>query len=236
MSNILTIEAVDGPALRSVVHQGKTYYGGQLGQRYRVRVSNRHSARAEFVITVDGRNIIDNTPGSVTGTGYVIQPYGSSPIEGWRTSTSEVAVFRLSAPEQSYAAASGDAANVGVIGVAVWLEKPRGGAAPIAPRPTPASRPAGSGVMRDRSSGQGGMSLESLGAAAGTAFGEATTSHVSTTAFERGADRPQETAVIYYDTIENLNLIARGILPADNDANPFPADAQGFCKALGSDR
>ncbi len=70
------------------------------------------------------------------------------------------------------------------------------------------------------------MSTPPLGA--GTAFGESMTSHVATTAFERGADRPQETAVIYYDTVENL--IARGILFAGNDANPFPADAQGFCK------
>ncbi len=217
MFNILTIEAVDGPALRSVVHQGKTYYGGQLGQRYRVVVSNRHSARAEFVTTVDGRNVIDNTPGSASGRGYIIQPRASSPIDGWRTSTSEVAVFRISAPEQSYAAASGDPSNVGVIGVAVWLEKPAS-AAPVAPKPSFASRPAA--TMR------AGMSLQSLGA--GTAFGEAAASRVSTIPFERGADRPQETAVINYDTVENL--IARGILPAGKDANPFPADTLGFCK------
>jgi hypothetical protein len=229
MSNILIIEAVDGPALRSVVHHGKTYYGGQLGQRYRVVVSNRYSTRTEFVITVDGRNVIDNEPGSVSGSGYIIPPRASSPIDGWRTSTSEVAVFRLAAAEQSYAAQSGDASNVGVIGVAVWLEKVRPTPA-RAPSPTPASRMLGGGVTRSSRAGGSsadGATLQSMGA--GTAFGEAATSRVATTTFERGADSPNETAVIYYDTVENL--IARGILPADNGANPFPADTdQSFCK------
>ena len=223
MSNILTVEAVDGPALRSAVHHGKTYYGGQPGQRYRVVVvSNRYSARAEFVITVDGRNVIDNTLGSVSGSGYIIQPRASSNIDGWRTSASEVAVFRLASAEQSYAAQSGDASNVGVIGVAVWTEKVR----PAQPRFMLGDVTRGASPRGTRGSSADGATLQSFGA--GTAFGESETSRVSTTTFERGHDKPHETAVVYYDTVENL--IARGILPAVNDANPFPADAQGFCK------
>ena len=55
--------------------------------------------------------------------GYLIPAWGSVDIEGWRISQSEAAAFRFSSVPESYAARTGNAREVGVIGVAVFPER-----------------------------------------------------------------------------------------------------------------
>ncbi len=69
--------------------------------------------------------MIDGRRASLTKRGYVLAPYGRVLIRGFRTSRLAVAAFRFGSVANSYAARTGDARNVGVVGVAVFSELPR---------------------------------------------------------------------------------------------------------------
>ena len=60
---------------------------------------------------------------TASGTGYVLLPFATLEIEGFRQSTSAVAAFRFAAVGESYAAQMGSARNVGVIGAAFFAER-----------------------------------------------------------------------------------------------------------------
>jgi hypothetical protein len=73
--------------------------------------------------TVDGLDVINGKPGTFDNRGYVLLPFATLQIEGFRTSTSAVAAFRFAAVADSYAAQTGSARNVGVIGLAFFSER-----------------------------------------------------------------------------------------------------------------
>ena len=70
----------------------------------------------------------------VAQRGYLIEPWGSLLVEGFRRNFDEVAAFRFTGRGQSYSALRGTPENVGVIGVAVFPEKARAPAPIRAPR------------------------------------------------------------------------------------------------------
>ncbi len=119
-----TVEDENGNALPTFRKNGRTFLLGEPGQRYNIRVQNPTAERVEAVVSVDGRDAVSGDPGDyVNGRGYVIAPYGSVLIEGFRRSLEEVATFRFTSPEQSYSARMGTPENVGVIGVAFFRER-----------------------------------------------------------------------------------------------------------------
>lgn len=106
------------------VHVGdRTFVIGQAGQRYTIVLQNHTSHRFEAVGTVDGLDVINGKPGTFDNRGYVLMPFATLEIEGFRTSTAAVAAFRFASVADSYAAQTGSARNVGVIGLAFFGEK-----------------------------------------------------------------------------------------------------------------
>jgi hypothetical protein len=99
------------------------YVQGNAGERYTIRVTNPTANRVEAVITVDGLDVIDGESGDLRKRGYVVPPYGETRIEGFRTSQADVATFRFSSVDDSYAGKKGKARNVGVIAVAIFEEQ-----------------------------------------------------------------------------------------------------------------
>ena len=99
---------LDGPS-RLPVSGGRAADHGREGHLRRGR-----SCAAVFPIdhveTVDQR-------------GYLIDPWASLQIDGFRRSQSAVAAFRFGAVKDSYAARKGNDRNVGVIGVAFFHER-----------------------------------------------------------------------------------------------------------------
>jgi hypothetical protein len=128
---------VDGVPAATYAHDGETYVMGQLGARYTLRVHNHSGRRVEAVVSVDGRDVIDGKPAELRNKrGYLVPAYGQVDIDGWRISRAQAAAFRFSTVPESYAARTGNAREVGVIGVAVFPERylpPP----PIARRPPP---------------------------------------------------------------------------------------------------
>ena len=120
----VTILDESGNTLSTYAKGGRYYVLGDAGDRYIIRVSNPTPNRVEAVITVDGLDVIDGENGDLRKRGYIVPPYGDLRIEGFRTSTEEVATFRFSSVDDSYAGRKGKARNVGVIAVALFEEVP----------------------------------------------------------------------------------------------------------------
>jgi len=119
----IAIRDASGEALEAVRAGDRTFVIGQAGQRYSIVLTNRTSHRFEAVGTVDGLDVINGKPGTFDNRGYVLLPFATLEIEGFRTSTAQVAAFRFAAVADSYAAQTGSARNVGVIGMAFFSER-----------------------------------------------------------------------------------------------------------------
>jgi len=100
----------------------QAYVVGHAGQRYAIVLHNRTGHRFEVVTTVDGLDVIDGKAGSLSKRGYLIAPYATFEVEGFRQSEDAVAAFRFGRVADSYAAQTGSARDVGVIGAAVFAE------------------------------------------------------------------------------------------------------------------
>jgi len=120
----VTLRDERGSVLPGFASGGRNYAVGEPGQRYIVVITNNTRYRFECVATVDGLDVIDGQPGNFSKRGYLIQPYGTLEIDGWRRSADQVAAFRFSSVRGSYSGKSGQGtANVGVIGVALFNER-----------------------------------------------------------------------------------------------------------------
>ncbi len=119
----VSIRDGNGEALETVRVGDRTYIVGQAGQRYTITLQNRTQHRFEAVATVDGLDVINGKTGTLDNRGYVLMPFATLEIEGFRQSQEAVASFRFGAVADSYAAQTGTARNVGVIGIAFFSER-----------------------------------------------------------------------------------------------------------------
>ncbi len=223
-----SVEIVDegGAPLPTFQHRGRTYVLGSLGHRYLVRVRNGSATRAEVVVSVDGRDVVDGRPSALDKRGYVVAPYEEVTIDGYRLDESSVAAFRFSSVPRSYASRMGDARDVGVVGVAVFPERARpvlapppwspyrgpGGGAGSQTAPEPEMR---SEAPNAKSARPAPGLADALGTGRnerpglGTEFGEQHGSPVERVAFERASSRPAAVLTVRYDDREGL--LAAGV-------------------------
>lgn len=233
-----TLELVDdsGRILPTFSHGGRMYALGTLGQRYVLRVRNGSGRRIEVVASVDGLDVVDGRAAAFGKRGYLVEPYGEVTIDGYRLSQGAVAAFRFSSVPRSYAARKGDARDVGVIGVAIFPERPRW----RPPYPVPYSR-APEARSEERSAPAGSAAGSAQGDAAapapaaepsapsssapkakafadarraerpglGTEFGEEHESRVQEVEFERASATPESVMTIRYD--DRQGLLAAGV-------------------------
>lgn len=234
-------DRVSGRSLSVYEKDGQQYIVGAPGHEYALRIRNLTSRRILAVTSVDGVNVISGDAASPEQSGYVIEPWGSVEIAGWRKSTSETAAFYFTEHANSYAARTGRPFDVGVIGIAVFAERPQRVAQRIAEAPraqkdeasaeTPASPPlAGAGASasdarRDESDVRERAAAPQPMAKLGTGHGRHETSYVRQVNFERATSSPAQLVAIRYDRYESL--VAMGVLPgsppiADRTPRPFP--------------
>jgi hypothetical protein len=210
LAQVSVIDRVSGERLEVYRHQGRLYVAGRPGAKYSITVRNDTGARVLTVVSVDGVNVVSGETAAPDQTGYVLDRHEGVDIAGWRKSLNEVAAFVFTALPDSYAARTGRPDNVGVIGVAVFREKPTPPALLSAP------------VAAERARSGAADSTEKKAERLGTGHGERETSVVQYTNFERASSRPDQMVSIYYDSRPNLS--ARGIIPhsAIGHPNPFP--------------
>jgi hypothetical protein len=114
----------NGNPLPAYVAGDEAFVVGEAGRRYSIHVENQSPFRFEIVASVDGLDVITGSDAAITSRGYVVNPWGSLDIDGFRQSHDAVAAFRFGSVDRSYAAQmTGSARNVGVIGVALFAEQ-----------------------------------------------------------------------------------------------------------------
>jgi hypothetical protein len=211
-----------GGALPTYTWRGGTFVEGRVGEPYAVRVTNPTPERVEVVVTVDGRDVVSGDEGDYERQrGYIVEPWGSLRIDGFRRSLSEVAQFRFTSPGDSYSSRRGTPQHVGVVGVAVFRERPRPIAAPAPMQP-----------YYEHSEGARAESKSADDATAapgrlGTQYGEQRYAPVTEVTFERrDGGRPDALLALYYD--DRDGLVARGVLPPPYTQQPTAVAPQPF--------
>ena len=239
-------DRVGGAALPVYQRDGRHYIVGTPGHEYAVRIRNCTGARVLVVTSVDGVNVISGETASPSQSGYVLDPWASVEIKGWRKNLQRTAAFFFTEHQNSYAARTGRPDHVGVIGVAVFREKVlpapphdlysrRGqiakeheSAAPPASEPAASapSAPAASesDVRHERRRDAAADAANILGKL-GTGHGRNESSRATVVRFERASEVPAETVALQYDRRERL--VALGVLPAGphiarREPEPFP--------------
>lgn len=202
-----------GRTLEKLPHAGERWIEGVPGHRYSIRLTNTSGQRVLAVLSVDGINAVSGETAAPEQAGYVLGPYQSTEVNGWRKNLSEVAAFQFASFPHSYAARTGRPDNVGVIGVAVFNEK-------FTPPPPPVviseSRREKMQKQAPQAAGRAAEGMADRAAAPapslGTAHGARESSYATRTTFERASRYPAQVNELRYDRRENL--IALGVLPS----------------------
>jgi hypothetical protein len=213
--DLQVIDREDGRVLPRYPHHGQAWLPGEPGHRYAVRLRNAGAQRVLVVLSVDGINAVSGQTADPRQAGYVLGPWQTLEVAGWRKSLDAVAQFVFVDPAESYAARTGRPDNLGVIGIAVYRERsvpepqagiadawsgaeteaPRRTAAPAAPRAS--ARPAADAASRHEPA-----------PALGTGHGRIEGAPAYATTFDRQS-RPAQITQLRYDTRQAL--LARGI-------------------------
>ena len=102
-----------------------TYLESRVGQNWHLRFKNNTPGRVLVIPSVDGLSTLTGKPATPEDDGYIVAPYSSVTITGWRVSLSETREFVFTERDASYVSeVPGVTNNSGVIGVAVFSEKP----------------------------------------------------------------------------------------------------------------
>ena len=249
--DVSVIDRDTGSVLPTHRHDGKLYIAGVPGHRYSVRLNNRTGSRVLTVLSVDGVNAISGQTANPNQSGYVLDAWQSTEVEGWRKNMSEIAQFNFTALDNSYAARTGRPNNVGVIGVAVFREKapvwrerddkismqeaesqPRSKDSAAAPPPAAPVTGGAAQAAKSANAPAGAVRADSLAAqrptpkpeeSLGTGHGARESSYASYTTFERASSSPDEVDSVWYDSYRNL--VARGVIPTPR---PIAAEPQPF--------
>lgn len=227
---------VHGSPAKEYLHDNKYYIEGREGSAFSIRMKNNSGQRALFIPTVDGLSVMNGKEASFKSRGYIIDAYQSVTIDGWRTSDDKIAEFFFSSASQSYANKMGKAGNLGVIGCAVFKEKPTTrdpewlmcngtGIASLGKMDLSGSD---NTIMLCASQlDYSGTTTTTKGL--GTGFGQEKYSPVIKVQFEK-EDYPVATFSIYYNTRENLK--AMGVefkKPLYVTPSAFPNE-DGYCE------
>ncbi|MDR1075729.1 MAG: hypothetical protein LBL59_05370 [Xanthomonadaceae bacterium] len=226
--DVALVDRDNGQWLPQYPHRGDTWVAGTPGHRYSVRLSNTTGQRVLVVLSVDGVNAVSGQTASASQTGYVLGPWETAEISGWRKSLSEIAQFVFTDKGDSYAARTGRAANVGVIGVAVFQERPpyrprqiiapemarserRRDASPATGMSAEPSTPAADSIDEEVSSAKSYSNASRAQQQIGTGHGAREWSPVGQTDFRRASNAPAQITEVRYDTARRLTAL--GIIP-----------------------
>ena len=213
--DLAVVDRDSGQWLPEVRHRGERWIVGTPGHRYGVHLTNASGERVLVVLSIDGVNAVTGDTAHPSQAGYVLEPWQSSEIAGWRKSYQDIAQFVFTDLPDSYAARTGRPDDVGVIGIAVFTE-----ARPIRydqPSPPVASgrdeqrRDAKAAAPAAESMESNRASQDQAAQGLGTGHGAREWSPVARTGFVRASRHPAQVSQLRYD--DHATLVARGVLP-----------------------
>ena len=110
------------------IHIIKKYLEAKRVENYSIGIRNNTPERIGVVIAVDGRNIITGKKSFLKNneTMYIVDAYGYTKLDGWRTDHDTVHRFYFTDIGDSYSVRTfGDSSAMGVIAVAAFRDKER---------------------------------------------------------------------------------------------------------------
>jgi hypothetical protein len=223
LAEVSIIDRETGATLAPHYYRGEYWVAGRPGARYALAIRNQTGGRLLAVTAVDGVNVVTGETAGWGQTGYVFGAWQGYEISGWRKSDTQVAAFEFTAAPGSYAARTGRPANVGVIGVALFRERPP---EPVVPQYGALERASADAAAAAAPPEPPAAAAKSTAPATrlGTGHGQREDSYVEHTDFERANSRPDELIRIRYDSYANLlamGVIRRPCLPPVTP-EPFP--------------
>lgn len=200
-----------GRWLSPIAYRGQRWVPGVPGHRYAVRLTNTSGERVLVVLSVDGVNAVSGETADASQGGYVLGPWESAEIDGWRKSLDEVAQFVFTDLADAYATRTGRPDNVGVIGIAVFREAP-----PAVVTESPMAREEARTAAPSAPADSANQAADAAVARQhiGTGHGERQWAPVAQTGFERATRQPEQVTQLRYDDVDTL--VARGILRRGN--------------------
>lgn len=231
---LVRMDVVDrdsGQWLPAYRHHRDEWIAGLPGHRYSVRLTNTTAERVLVVLSVDGVNAVTGETAHPAQAGYVLEPWQSTEIAGWRKSFEDVAQFVFTALPDSYAARTGRPDNVGTIGIAVFRER-------IYRRPTPVPMPPiarNEATAKSRAPGSMADAVTSESREAmpqpqriGTGHGQREWAPTRQTSFQRMSTQPAQVTQLRYDSPRAL--AARGIAIGHQTPSwpRYPREPQAF--------
>ncbi len=248
LADVAIVDRESGAVLTPHYYRGEYWVAGNPGARYAIEIHNKLGERVLAVTSVDGVNVVSGATAGWDQTGYVFSSGDRYQITGWRKSDAEIAAFTFTASPNSYAERTGRPANVGVIGVALFRERPpmpaytspsigareedrssyegrlKDEAADSAPSRQSMDKATAAGAANSAAEVYARVAPAAPGPKLGTGHGAREYSHVNHTEFERMQTQPNEVIRIRYDSLDNL--LAMGIIkrprPPAPSINPFP--------------
>jgi len=134
-SNFEFYVEVNGRPAREYLHENQVYLEGRKGSEYSLVFKNKTPNRVLAVMSVDGLSVLDGKSAGQDSPGYVLGPYETIKVPGWKINENSAARFQFQ-PQESGGAdktyvesliADGidvSAQNQGVIGVMVFRQLP----------------------------------------------------------------------------------------------------------------
>lgn len=114
---------VNGKSVVKYPWRDHVFLEGREGTEYTIRFRNNSVHRVLAILSVDGLSVMDGEQAELDGTGYVVEPWSTLDVPGWRLNNEDVATFKFGKRGKAYADKKGEGSNVGVIGCAVFKEK-----------------------------------------------------------------------------------------------------------------
>lgn len=128
---------VNGRPVQEYQKDSKTFIEGRRGTEYSIRFRNNSHKKLMGIFSVDGLEVLEGVEAAKAEVGYIIDPFSSLDVKGFRIDESSVAAFKFGDTEESYSNTQGYAVkdpvtkettyekttrNNGVIGVRVYEE------------------------------------------------------------------------------------------------------------------
>lgn len=221
---------VNGHPIKKYFKDNKAYVIAKKRSSYTIEFKNKSSYKVLANITVDGRSVIDGKLGDLDDhKGYIVEPFGTLVVDGWRESLDRVGQFVFERKNKAYSSRLDTPEECGVIACAVYKEKESHRLdhyINIEPMPYK-NWPSTTWYCNDSHTGTlnpssvtvsdvgsfynccGGTSCHCKEVSdtpiqqAGTGYGQSVQSEVTTTSFH-AEQKPDEILTIYYDFYEEL--------------------------------
>jgi hypothetical protein len=115
---------INGNPLTEYYHSGNVFVEGRTNSNYEIQIKNNSPERILAIPSVDGLSVVDGKLAGADSPGYVLEPWQTLNIPGWKVDGATAAKFQFGSSTGSYSNRTGRGKkNVGVVGMMVFRPK-----------------------------------------------------------------------------------------------------------------